>query len=188
MASDGGEVSSFRSDEHGRGSFELVPSWGTTYTVRVVEPAGIRPFFALPPVRLFAPLQGNRARARPGFHFELQPRWGLFFSGLGVFAATSLINLGIGLGTELGTLAIPLYGPFYIGGVALTCRGSGLCGVVGLAGFLLVVDGLAQVAGLTMMIVALAARREVEVRDEPSASVVPLMLPGGGGLAVAGRF
>ena len=190
VASDGTEVARFRSDAAGRGGFEFVPSAGTAYSVRVLDPPGITVSFPLPRPRVLAlqlrsSLLDERT-PRTGFHLERRPRWGLIIAGLGMFVGTSVINLGIGLDT-VGQLAIPVYGPLYVGGTLLAANSGGWAAIAVPAGFWLIVDGLAQVAGLALVIAG-AVGREVEVPDQPSVAVSPMLLPGGGGLAVVGRF
>ncbi len=47
----GKEVATFHTEHEGRGRFSFIPQKGSAYSLRVVEPAGIKTLFPLPPVR-----------------------------------------------------------------------------------------------------------------------------------------
>lgn len=47
----GQEVATFRTEHEGRGRFSFIPAKGETYSLRVIEPAGIKTVFPLPAVR-----------------------------------------------------------------------------------------------------------------------------------------
>jgi len=47
----GKEVAKFRTEHEGRGRLSLIPAKGESYSLRVIEPAGIKTVFPLPPVK-----------------------------------------------------------------------------------------------------------------------------------------
>jgi hypothetical protein len=142
-------------------------------------------------------------RPRLGFHFELRPRWWLLETGVAMFGFSWVTVGGAALSTEVPTLAIPIGGALYHGGRLLKVSGSvcndsassdfgDLCrfgqGLVVFAGILLVLDGLAQLAGIVMAVAGVATHEQAEVPDAPRVWVAPVATKGGAGLAVAGVF
>ena len=101
--------------------------------------------------------------------YQKQRRWGLFALGCGIFGGAWVSDMigALNDGRYLGL--IPLAGPFLIYDDA---NGAG-------TNALLVLDGLAQAAGVTVAILGLTLTRKVPVYA---------LVPTGRGLAVAGRF
>ena len=126
----------------------------------------------------------------PGYHPEQRVRIGLAAGGGSLFLATYLITiLGAAVAIELdksqtGTsdavLFVPVAGPFI-----RTANNDALASVG------LVIDGLAQLGGVVMFAVGMAAQKTVLVRNDIGKSRVlpsPMLVPGGAGLAVTGAF
>jgi hypothetical protein len=121
----------------------------------------------------------------PGFHFESHRRWKLFYAGLGLFTLAWAITIPVAAAIPLPSLAIP-GGSFYWGFEVLA---GGVCKNCGSTlGATAVFDGVAQAAGLAMAVVGVLTSDRVEVPDRPSATIVPLILPRGGGMGVVARF
>lgn len=112
------------------------------------------------------------------FHYEMRPRWGLFGAGVGVFGGSWLLTTIVGVSLNADLAAIPLIGPLFY------WQGSSTPGA-GLANTGLLFVTLVQAAGLAMTIAGAVTKKPKKVYD---ASLVPLMTPGGGGLALAGHF
>lgn len=118
-----------------------------------------------------------------GYHTESRARSGMVVAGgvmLGVGYVISAASAGAGLSDgndDLVPLFIPVAGPFVTLSTARVFRGGADSGedvgkVFGAIG--LILDGLVQTAGFTLLVVGLAARKDVVVRDKPeAASAVP---------------
>lgn len=118
-----------------------------------------------------------------GYHTESRARSGMVVAGgvmLGIGYGISAAAAGAGLSDgndNLVPLFIPVAGPFVTLNTARVFRGGEDTGedvgkVFGAIG--LIFDGLIQVTGVTLLVVGLAARKEVVVRDKPeAASAVP---------------
>ncbi len=71
----GAEVATFKSEHEGRGRFELTPKKGATYTLKVLQPSGIKTTYPLPPVKAEgASLRSLRDVFEPGAAVALSVR------------------------------------------------------------------------------------------------------------------
>ena len=128
-----------------------------------------------------------------GYTLREKPRVGLVVGGavaLGVLYLTSLFVYVIadaiscidGCGdNDLWPLAVPVVGPF----VAIGTTDAERAGLS-----FLILDGIGQTAGLTMLILGIVSKKKVWVRNDlGELRVSPIAFADGGrGLALAGRF
>jgi hypothetical protein len=136
----------------------------------------------------------------PGYTKDSKIRKGLVIGGAVTFGATWLLSVAVGaiaveveetdesLGgdsdgvspADAGMLMIPVAGPFI--SIATYDAGTG-------AGTLLAIDGLAQAGGLAMLIIGLAAQKDVLVRTgDVEMTVTPVVGQGRTGLGLVGRY
>jgi len=125
-----------------------------------------------------------------GYHAEMRSRVGLITGGAILFAVPYLFSALSGAvaadsnrwngGNPAAAMFVPVAGPI----IQIGRSDSATLDLV------LILDGIAQAAGLTMLIVGLVSPKKVLVRNDlGTLGVAPLMLPsGGGGLAVLGSF
>jgi hypothetical protein len=165
--------------------------------------ASTRPaqYAAAPPTAARLPYREGRPTP-PGYAVDTVPRAGLIVGGAtmaGVLHVVSMISAvaldaeadetlvdeqgGVRSDPEFDNrytpLFIPLVGPFITVKTA-EAHGTGMA--------LLVMNGVAQVTGLSLVISGLAAPKKVLVREEPSFAIAPLVTEGGGGVALEGKF
>ena len=122
----------------------------------------------------------------------LQPSVGAF---AGSYASSALSGI---LGQD-GLYAIPVGGAFY--GAAqnrskadhacdvpsmMNCNTTKVLDTIGIGTSIF--SGVAQTAGIILIIVGVSTHRRAEVPDRPTAQFIPLTLPGGGGIALSGQF
>jgi hypothetical protein len=141
--------------------------------------------------------------APPGYTIESVPRSGMVIGGAVIAGGLHLISMisAIALDQEADEvitddqggsrtdpefdnrytpLFIPIAGPFVTIKTA-SSTGTGMA--------ILVMNGVAQVTGLSLVIAGLAAPKKVLVKDEPvTMGVAPLFVDGGGGMAIEGKF
>jgi hypothetical protein len=108
-------------------------------------------------------------QAPPGYHLETGVRKGLVIAGASMFGAGYGISIAVAASTEGDETAMPLYvpvvGPFIV--AAQVDYGGQLGGLsVMFIGVPLVIDGLVQTAGATMLIAGVAAKRKYYERDD----------------------
>jgi hypothetical protein len=112
----------------------------------------------------------------PGYHTESRARSGLVVGGAVMFGISYVLSVtgavagSAGGSTEYNPLYIPVLGPFIALGSTHTFEATNDAGtqvgrVFGAIG--LIFDGLIQVTGASLIIVGVAARRDVVVRDLP---------------------
>ncbi len=148
-------------------------------------------FVGFPPGYAPRKIPTDGAGPPPGYVLGSEPRGGLWITGLGVFGGAYLISALAG-GTaasegqeEAAPLLIPVVGPWVT--VRTTDADSGLRSA-------LVIDGIAQLAGVALFISGMAAQRDVFVRADTVArheAVKPSMPKvgiGPGNVAVVGDF
>ncbi len=121
-----------------------------------------------PPPQL-APPPPLALQPPPPIGYVKQRRWGLFATGAGVFGAAWLGTLLDALNAEKYTGLIPLAGPFLLFD---RTNGNGTNAI-------LILDGLAQIAGVTVAIIGLTLPRKIPIYA---------LVPTTNGLAIAGRF
>ena len=145
---------------------------------------GYPPAAQPPPLPATIPYREGR-QPPPGYTLETQSIRGLWLSGIITFGAPwfmSAVGAGILLDEEkedVAPLFAPVLGPFIaIGTLATDSPGTTL----------LMVDGLAQAAGVGLLIAGLTAERKVWVRDYFSLSAVPLVSAHGSGLSLTGEM
>jgi len=122
----------------------------------------------------------------PGYHAVTRARVGLVAGGASMFGATYLISILVGSvmqdtsGHNGYSLLIPVAGPF------VEMRYSGYASV----DVVLALDGLAQAAGLAMLIAGIAAPKTVLVRDFAGVTLMPKPIFGqnSAGFGLAGAF
>ena len=132
-------------------------------------------------------MPGQPAYQQPQRRVESRPRWGLFIAGTAIFAGLwVLTGLGdLALGGD-GTGFIPVAGPFILLDEVFEDDPTFT---------ILIIDGLAQIAGLTMAVLGLVLQSETVVMalgDDPEApqlTVLPGVSPiaGLGETGLAGR-
>jgi hypothetical protein len=124
-----------------------------------------------------------------GYHHELRARKGMVIAGSVLFGVTYLVSAYVGaIGSDVadggrnqtGWMFFPVLGPFleWSETDSTTLR------------YMLALDGLAQAAGVTMLICGLIYPRHLLVRNDlASATVVPMKIGmDGSGLGLVGRF
>jgi hypothetical protein len=128
---------------------------------------------------LEAPASADDAPASPvipaGYHEETRPRWGLVFWGSAAFVVSYVGAVGGAKSADSGGwLYVPLAGPFVNVAVRDTCK-TDACSTADLIERIFwTLDGLGQVAGVTMSICGFAFPKRTLVPDgSPSASAKP---------------
>jgi hypothetical protein len=123
-----------------------------------------------------------------GYHVDTRIRRGLVIGGAVTFGSTYLLTAltataASEVDNDFTPLFVPVVGPFITIGSA-NASGAGA--------FWLAFDGVVQSAGVTMLVIGLAAPRTVLVRDDvgrPSLSLAPVALGRGTmGLGVVGSM
>jgi len=125
-----------------------------------------------------------------GYHPEARARKGLVISGAVLFGVTYLLSTLVASandnsydGNRYTALWIPVVGPFMQLGSSTNASGDDQ---------IFVLDGLAQAAGITMLVLGLAFPRTILVRNDMlSMSFLPTPMKvghEGGGLGLIGRF
>jgi hypothetical protein len=128
-----------------------------------------------------------------GYHTESHARYGMLGAGAGMFGAAyifSAIGGAAAGGGPFGWLFVPVAGPFVMATEAFVLAPLTL-GLSAIAGFLFMVDGVAQTVGLALTIYGAASQKTVLVRNESSAfqiKPVPFATRDSAGLAFVGRF
>jgi len=132
----------------------------------------------------------------PGYHEATRIRKGLVIGGAVLFGTTYLFTaLGASIVAacsgencySAGSLFVPGVGPF----IQMAQPGNGAIG-----NFWLAVDGIAQLGGITMFVVGLAAPKSVLVRNDLGSSskkdfqlaLSPIVGPGQQGMGLVGTF
>jgi len=156
-----------------------------------LEPMPAQPMAPMPPPIVVPPPGGYYQQPcpypmQPAFHEELQPNYGLVIAGSIILGASWSINAGVAYLANEWKLAVPVVGPFMETANINTGPGNEL-NRMAVAG--LVFDGLIETAGAAMIIAGAVTHHRVRVYDPPPrVSVVPTVVPAGGGLAAFGRF
>jgi hypothetical protein len=133
----------------------------------------------------------------PGYHETTRIRKGLVIGGAVLFGTTYLFTaLGASVvegcgnscgNSNVGSLFVPGVGPF----IQMAQPGNGALG-----NFWLAVDGIAQLGGITMFVVGLAAPKTVLIRNDLGSSskkdfqlaLSPIVGPGRQGMGLVGAF
>jgi hypothetical protein len=139
----------------------------------------------------------------PGYTRDTKIRKGLVIGGAVTFGAVWLLTAAVGAAwmdyeireeesrsalsvtdsyepADVGVLIIPVAGPFIAIGTLNASAGGGT---------LLAIDGLAQAGGLAMLIVGLAAKKDVLIRTgDVEMTVTPAIGQGRTGLGLQGSF
>jgi hypothetical protein len=133
----------------------------------------------------------------PGYRLEQRTRTGLVVAGAIVLGVPYVIGLGAtstnGGDPAMNWLFVPGVGPW----MALGLRRSSCYGKANIEGSLchagdafavmgLIMDGIVQTAGATLLIVGLAVPKKVYVRKDVQLGLIPA--PAGTGLGVQGTF
>lgn len=156
-------------------------------------PPGYAP--AYPPGYPVAPPPYQGQRPRVPIRYEMRPMYSLVIAGSVMFGGVYLTTAGVtgyinalscqGKTTCSGTywpLYIPALGPFIYFGAANSQDST-------IFSPLLVLSGLAQCAGLAMLIAGAVVRHRVPVyAEEPRLSVAPYFSPTSAGLSALARF
>ena len=99
-----------------------------------------------------------------GYHPEMRMRQGLVIAGGVTFGAMYLFSAAGAAASADKSLFVPIAGPFLqLGNIDFTSTTEGRA-FAGLAAVVLVVDGLAQLAGAAMLLAGLTTKKEVLVR------------------------
>jgi hypothetical protein len=161
----------------------VVPAYPPSYAQPMYPPVYAQPGYAPPGSYApgYAPPQRRRRSERlnpddppPGYHTESRVQTGLIVGGALTFgipyvlSATAAASSLSGSGSMYEPLFIPIVGPFITLSSAHVFAGTNdaatqVARVFG--GFGLVLDGLIQLGGATLLIVGIAVPREVVVRD-----------------------
>lgn len=126
---------------------------------------------------------------QPGYHAETRIRRGLVVGGVVTFGVTYLTTALVGAGltdsdvSGVTPLFVPVIGPFItIGTAHASSTGA----------FFLIVDGLAQAAGVAMFAAGVALPKTMQVRNDmarPSMRAVPMTFgASSAGIGLVGRF
>ncbi|MFO0578623.1 MAG: hypothetical protein U1A78_31865 [Polyangia bacterium] len=166
--------------------------WLTPSATQRPLPPGLRAGPSAVPTQPLQPLQPVR--------YERRANGGLIGGGIAILSAgytPALLFASIGTGLFSGSgskstlrsavgwsLAVPVAGPFL--SALLSLGDTRTFGASWIVPWVLL-DGAAQVAGLAMIIGGARSKREVPVLGL-KVNVVPYSQPGGGGVAVLGRF
>jgi hypothetical protein len=121
----------------------------------------------------------------PGYHPEERVRKGLIIGGACTFGAMYLFTtLGAAISSDAGSPANALYIPG-VGPFVQMAQGGSATGT-----FLLAVDGIAQIGGIAMFAVGLAAPKTVLVRNDLGVDLhfVPVVARDRQGVALMGTF
>ncbi len=113
-------------------------------------------------------------------------RRGLVIAGAVTFGSTYVISAAIAAGflddnngDDMVPLFIPVAGPFVAIGTADTSP---------IATTALIIDGLAQAAGVALFVVGLTDEEKIWKRNDLTMRVAPMPLANGGGAALIGEF
>lgn len=133
-----------------------------------------------------------------GYHLEEQPRRGFVTAGYLTAGIPYFVGLMVAASVDFknasGWLAVPFLGPWMtIGHRRYACIGNeeecrnSLAGL-GDGGVLasLIIDGIAQAAGATFLMVGYLSSKQYAVRDQSAVVVAPSVVGSGYGLSVAG--
>jgi hypothetical protein len=130
----------------------------------------------------------------PGYHESTRIRKGLVIGGAVLFGTTYLLTAasasvveGCNCGGNVASLFVPGVGPF----IQMAQTGN-----TALSSFWLAFDGIAQLGGITMFVVGLAAPKTVLVRNDLGSNpkkdfhlaLAPMVAPGREGMGVIGTF
>jgi len=133
------------------------------------------------------PLRMDPDNPPPGYHTESRARSGFVVAGAVMFGISYVLSATVAISAQAGNdsgyqaLFVPVVGPFIalgsthatVGTNDATVQVERVFGAMGL-----VIDGLIQVSGASLLVVGLAVRRDVVVRDPPPG--VPSVAIGGG--------
>jgi hypothetical protein len=179
-----------------------VPGPGPGYTTPIyqqVQPSYVPQSVAFSGPRVITDWSEGEA-IPPGYHESTRIRRGLVIGGAVLFGTTYLFTaLGASVVAaagcsgegcySAGALFVPGVGPF----IQMAQPGNGAIG-----NFWLAIDGLAQVGGITMFVVGLAAPKTVLVRNDLGEETTkkkdfqlalsPIVAPGRQGMGLVGTF
>lgn len=118
--------------------------------------------------------------------YELRPRTGLAIAGGAVFGGTYLASTVVASFIDDKSLAIPVVGPFVEMAMLSANSGSSASSLAPVH-FILLMNGLAQSAGVAMLIAGLATKQKVPLY-RPRFCISPYAAQAGAGLVASGRF
>jgi hypothetical protein len=157
------------------------------------------PGYGQPPPAGMPPARMDPDHPPPGYHTESRMRSGMAVGGGVMLGAAYLISAGVGAtgltddNRGLDPLFVPVVGPFVTLSTAHVFRrtddGLAYVGKV-FGGIGLILDGVVQVAGLSLLVAGLAARKHVVVRDrdEEISRVLPKVDVGPTGGSMTWQF
>jgi hypothetical protein len=157
------------------------------------------PGYGAPPPAATPPLRMDPDHPPPGYHTESRIRTGMAVGGGVMLGAAYLISAGVGAAgmtddnRGLDPLFVPVVGPFVTLSTARvfhrTDDGLAYVGKV-FGGIGLILDGVVQVAGLSLLVAGLAAQKQVVVRDrdEDISRVLPKIDVGPTGGSMTWQF
>jgi hypothetical protein len=165
----------------------------------VVYPSGYpQPVYVSPRAR---PMGMNPDDPPPGYHTESRARMGLVVAGAVMLAipyvlsVTAAVSASAGNDSGYSPLFVPVAGPFIALSTthALVGTSDGLQEVGRVFGSIgLILDGILQVSGASLLLVGLVARHDVVVRDAPperaGATAMPEVSLGLGGATARWSF
>jgi hypothetical protein len=147
-----------------------------------------QPLYAPQPYYWPQPLAAaQRAGAPPAlYRTEERELRGLWITGLALWGVAWVMDWAVtGLSQEPGDLRgvafVPVVGPW-----VQLAMGQGSASSEGET--LLIADGIAQAAGLAMIVLGAVLKREVRVRERPGLSVVVAPARGGASVGLSGSF
>ena len=174
-----------------------VPGPGSVYVQPGQNAPGGQPTYVYPPgpqQPMYAPPLAPPPPVRQVIRYDMRPRYGLIIAGAVTLGVTYLIHAGTASLVEVGLRAsgdtrtiwtnyIPVLGPW----ITMGTVPQGITQGLSFAG--LAFSGLAQTAGLAMLIAGAASRERVPVYALNSRiQLLPSIGPTGTGLALAGNF
>lgn len=118
--------------------------------------------------------------------YEQRPRIGLAIAGGAVFGGIYLASTVVASFVDDKSLAVPIVGPFIEMGMLASASGSSSSSLAPVQ-FALFMNGLAQAAGVAMLIAGLATKQKVALY-RPRFCVSPYTAQAGAGLVASGRF
>jgi len=118
--------------------------------------------------------------------YEQRPRIGLAIAGGAVFGGIYLASTVVASFIDDKSLAVPIVGPFIEMGMLASASGSSSSSLAPVQ-FALFMNGLAQAAGVAMLIAGLATKQKVALY-RPRFCVSPYTAQAGAGLVASGRF
>lgn len=149
-------------------------------------PLALQPLWAEYPDRFRIPKGGLPT----GFHLVTEPRWSLVAAGLSTFGVATALQLWVAFSTRTPLHAVPFGGQLLaVADLMRSSSGWGAFGILMFGGLAAIIDIAAQLAGVVLLIVGVAAPTRWMERDAPSTVHLVPGAPGTpAGASLVGRF